>query len=147
MRRLRRLAQLLLKIEDAPERVALAFALGVFIAFFPILGVHTAMALGLALALRLNRIAILAGTFVSNPWTLVPMLTAGTVVGCALLGVSPSGLDELAAGLEGAGFAKRLLARLRPLLLPYLVGNLILGAATGVLAYFVLRSVLKARQH
>ena len=53
MRWLRRAGQILLHVEDSPPRVAAAFGLGVFIAFFPILGIHTGMALLLAVAFRL----------------------------------------------------------------------------------------------
>ncbi len=38
---LTRRLKVVLQIEDSPTRIALAFALGVFIAFFPILGIHT----------------------------------------------------------------------------------------------------------
>ncbi len=41
MRWLRRTGQILLRVEDSPTRVAAAFALGVFIAFSPLLGIHT----------------------------------------------------------------------------------------------------------
>ena len=142
MRRLRRLAQLLLKLEDTPDRVALAFALGVFIAFFPILGIHTAAALALGFALRLSRVAILAGSLTNNPWTVVPMFTAGTLVGCVLLGVSPAGLTEVDLGPEGAALRTSLLAALRPLLLPYLIGNLALGCVAAVVSYLALWWVL-----
>jgi uncharacterized protein (DUF2062 family) len=67
--------------------VALAFGIGLFIAFFPLLGIHTGLALVIALTFRLSRVALLAGAWVNNPWTLAPMYTAGTLVGCALLGV------------------------------------------------------------
>ena len=45
MRRLRQLARLVLQVEDSPRRVALAFSVGMFIAFFPVLGTHTAVGL------------------------------------------------------------------------------------------------------
>ena len=38
----------LLAIDDPPERTALAFSIGVFIAFSPFLGLHTLMATALA---------------------------------------------------------------------------------------------------
>src|SRR5439155_1124216 len=71
--RLRSWLRFALHTDDTPPRAALAFALGVFIAWTPLLGLHTVLALGLAFALGLNRVAVLAGTFVNNPWTLVPI--------------------------------------------------------------------------
>jgi uncharacterized protein (DUF2062 family) len=142
MRRLRRLAQILLHVEDTPTRVALAFGLGVFIAFFPIFGVHTAMAIGLAFAFRLNRAAILAGTFTNNPWTIAPMYTTGTLLGCSLLGVSPASLGEVDWHLHGRAFYESLIAGLGPLVMPYVVGNVVLGLVAGALAFAVLRVVI-----
>ena len=146
MRRLRRLAQLVLRVEDSPTRVALSFSLGMFIAFFPVLGIHTAIALAVGLTFRLNRVAILAGVWMNNPWTMGPMLTAGTLVGCALLGVSPEPLGEVDWGLSGTAFYSSLVAGLRPLLWPFVLGNLVVGAAAGTVSFFVVRAVLKSRR-
>jgi uncharacterized protein (DUF2062 family) len=146
MSRLRRLAQILLHVEDTPTRVALAFGLGIFIAFFPIFGIHTAMAIGLAFAFRLNRAAILAGTFTNNPWTIAPMYTTGTLLGCSLLGVSPISLGEVAWHLHGRAFYDSLIAGLGPLVMPYIVGNLVLGLVTGTLAFAILRFLLWRRR-
>ena len=145
MRRLRRLAQLVLHVEDSPTRVALAFALGLFIAFFPVLGTHTAIALALAFAFRLNRVAILAGTWMNNPWTIGPMLAAGTLVGCALLEVSPKTLGAVDWSLSGRGLYDSLVAGFGPLLWPFVVGNLVLGTAAGAVSFFVVRAVLESR--
>jgi uncharacterized protein (DUF2062 family) len=146
MTSLRQLAQLVLQVEDTPTRVALAFALGVLIAFSPFLGIHTAIALGLALLFRLNRVAILAGTFTNNPWTIAPMYTAGTLVGCGLLRVSPASLAEVNWSLHGRAFYESLLAGFGPLLLPFLLGNLVLGGGVALVAFVVVRAVLVARR-
>ena len=139
---LRRTGQVLVRVEDSPTRVALAFAIGLFIAFFPILGIHTGMAIGIALALRLNKVAVLVGAWTNNPWTLAPMYTAGTLVGCFVLGVSPSSLAEVDWSLHGRAFYESLVAGFRPLLMPFIVGNLLLGLVAGAVAFLVLRAVL-----
>ena len=146
MRWLRRTGRILLHVEDKPSRVAAAFAIGVFIAFFPILGIHTGMALVIALALRLNKVAILAGAWTNNPWTLAPMYTAGTLLGCAVLGVSPASLGAVDWSLSGRAFYASLAEGLRPLVLPFVLGNLLLGAAAAGLAFFGLRALLARRE-
>ena len=83
MNRLRQMVRVLLHVEDTPNRVALAFAIGLFISFFPLLGIHTGLALAIAIAFRLSRVAILTGAWVNNPWTIAPMYTAGTQIGRA----------------------------------------------------------------
>jgi uncharacterized protein len=143
---LRRTGQILLHVDDSPSRVAAAFALGVFIAFFPILGIHTGLALLIALAFRLNKVAILVGAWINNPWTVTPMFTAGTLLGCLILGESPTSLGAIDWTLRGRAFYASLLAGVRPLLLPFVVGNLVLGAAAAVVTFFVLRWLLSRRR-
>lgn len=144
--RLGRAVQVLLRVDDSPKRTALAFGIGVFIAFFPLLGVHTALALGIAFAFRLSRVAILLGAYVNNPWTLAPLYMAGTLFGCLLLGVPSHGLAEIDWGVRGTAFYRALLASLRPYLWPFLIGNLALGVLGGLAAYFGLRRVLDKRR-
>ena len=146
MRWLRRAGKILLHVEDSPSRVAAAFALGVFIAFFPILGIHTGMALVLAVLLRLNKVAILIGAWTNNPWTLAPMYTAGTLLGCAFLGVSPESLGTIDWSLTGRAFYESLATGLRPLVLPFVAGNLVLGAGAAVASFFALRLLLERRR-
>jgi uncharacterized protein (DUF2062 family) len=138
--------KILLQVDDRPARVALAFALGVFVSFSPFLGFHTGISLGLAFLLRLNRVAILVGTWVNTPWTIAPVYTAGTLLGCALLGVSPASLGAVDWSLHGRAFYEALFRGFRPLLAPFLVGNLILAAAAGVVTYFVLLRALERRR-
>jgi uncharacterized protein (DUF2062 family) len=142
---LRRL-RLLLQVEDSPRHVALAFAVGVFVSFSPFLGVHTALSLGIAFVFRLNRVAILVGTWVNNPWTIGPVYTAGTLLGCALLGVAPSSLAHVDWTLQGREFYAALFAGFRPLLVPFLLGNMLVAAAAAPATYFVVRRVLEKRR-
>jgi hypothetical protein len=146
MSRLRQWRQALLREEGPPHRTALAFGIGVFIAFFPILGIHTAMALIVAFAFRLSRLALLAGCWTNNPWTIGPMLSAGTLLGCALLGVPNAGLSAVNWRLHGSAFYASLWEGLRPYLGPFVVGNLLLGAASGALSYLALRLFLERRR-
>jgi uncharacterized protein (DUF2062 family) len=146
MRHLRRLAQLVLRVEDNPTRVALACGTGIFLAFFPLFGVHTLMAFGLAWVFRLNRVAVLAGTFTNNPWTIGPMYTAGTLVGCVLLGVSPKSLSTVDWSLSGQALYASALDSFQSLLWPFVVGNLVLGALAGAIGFFVVRAVILSRR-
>ena len=147
MSRIRQRLQLLLQVDDSPHRIALAFGVGVWIAFFPILGIHTGMALAIAFAFKLNRVAILLGTWVNNPWTIAPMYTAGTLLGCMLTGVSPAGLQEIDwGGMGGGSFRetfRRAMHALAPFLWPYCLGNTLLGFAGGAASYFALRGFLE----
>jgi len=146
MRWLHRTGQILLHVDDSPSRVALAFAAGVFIAFSPLLGIHTGLAILIAIAFRLSKTAILVGAWTNNPWTIAPMYSAGTLLGCFLLGVSPASLSEIDWSLHGRAFYESLAAGFRPLLMPFIVGNLALGVAASLVTFLVLRFLLVRRK-
>ena len=115
------------------RNVTRAFALGLFIAFVP-LPVHIFVATAAALALRLNMPAAVAGTFLANPLTMVPMYIVG------VLGrLSPARhrlsrhrvRDEL----------DWLTTALVPIWKPFLLGCLILGIAAAVAGYITLGGI------
>ena len=54
-RKFRHYLRRLLALDDTPERIALAFAVGVFLAFSPLLGLHTVLGLAIAFLFGLNR--------------------------------------------------------------------------------------------
>src|ERR1700674_5645644 len=89
----------LLALDDPPERTALAFSIGVFIAFSPFLGLHTILATSIAFTFRFNKLAIYSGTFINNPLSLVPIIIASYAIGAFLLGrplrISPEGVELL----------------------------------------------------
>src|SRR5437879_2121597 len=79
-----------LHLGDSPKRTALAFALGVFIAFSPTYGLHTAAVFFLAWAFRLNFLAMMAGNLLNNPWTFLPIVGGSMWVGLLVYPVGPA---------------------------------------------------------
>lgn len=143
---LRRTVGTLLQVEDTPHRIALSFGIGVWLAFFPILGIHTGLALLIAYLFRLNRAAMIVGVYVSNPWTIAPLYMAGTLLGCAIFGVSNEGLNAIDWHLHGRAFYHALFESLRPYVWPFVVGNTLLGVLGGLAGYVVLREILERRR-
>jgi uncharacterized protein (DUF2062 family) len=137
--------QILLGIEDTPHRVALSFAIGVCLAWFPIYGSHTVLALLFAHLCRVSRAPALLGIWVNNPWTIVPMYMAGTLLGCAMMGISPEDLWAIDWHVAVHSF-HGMFDALRPYLWPFLVGNTVLGVLAGVVSYFGLRAFLERRR-
>lgn len=86
MTRLRPLFKHLLHLDESPRRTAVAFSIGVFIAFSPTYGLHTLSVILCAWACRLNAVALLAGSLINNPWTVVPILGATFWTGFWILG-------------------------------------------------------------
>lgn len=85
-RSFRALLRQVLHLQESPQRTALAFALGVFIAFSPAYGLHTVMVALCTWLFGLNFLALLAGALVNNPWTIIPILGATYWTGALLLG-------------------------------------------------------------
>ena len=57
-----------LRLDDAPWRVALALAVGVFISCTPFYGLQTVLSLAVATICRLNRAVTVTGTWLNLPW-------------------------------------------------------------------------------
>jgi uncharacterized protein len=147
----------LLAIDDPPERTALAFSIGVFIAFSPFLGLHTIMATVLAFVFRFNKIAIYTGTFINNPiFTLVPIIIASYAVGAFVLGrplrIPEEGLELLKnPHIFSGDYYRRIFVQSWHIVWPFAVGGMVLSVVCSVLAYPLtlraLRAYRAAKQH
>ena len=131
----------LLAIDDPPERTALAFSVGVFIAFCPLLGLHTILATVIAFVFRFNKIAIYVGTYVNNPFlTLVPIILVSYGLGALILGrplsMPPEGIDLLKNPhlLTGA-YYRQLFVHSWYILKPFAIGGTILSFVCSVVTY------------
>lgn len=142
----------LLAIDDPPERTALAFSVGVFIAFSPFLGLHTILATALAFLFRFNKIAIYAGTFVNNPFfTLVPIILASYAIGAFVLGrplaLPAEGVDLLKdPHLLTGDYWRQLFQHSRDVLVPFAIGGLVLSFVCSFAAYPLTLRLLHARK-
>ena len=142
----------LLALDDPPERTALAFSVGVFIAFSPFLGLHTIAATVLAFLFRFNKVAIYSGTFVNNPFlTLVPIILASYAVGAFLLGrplaLPPGGLELLREPhLLTNAYWHALFEQFWGVLLPFTLGGMVLSVVCSLAAYPVTLKLLRANQ-
>lgn len=138
-----------LHLDDPPWRLALSLAVGAFISFTPFYGLQTLLAIALAVILRLNRAATVAGTWLNLPW-FAPLVYAGALRLGTLVVPDP-------AGLRGAWLAylfsqpasiswRDLPALLDLVSLPLLVGTSMLGGAAGLLTYVVSFHVISRRR-
>jgi hypothetical protein len=143
----------LLAIDDPPERTALAFSIGIFIAFSPFLGLHTILATIIAFAFRFNKVAIYTGTFINNPFlTLVPIIIGSYAVGAFILGRPMEMPDE---GLEllknprllSGDYYHRLFVESWNVVWPFAVGGMLLSVVCSVIAYPLTLRALRAYRH
>ncbi len=146
----------ILRLEATPHAVGLGLAMGVFVAFLPILGAQMILAAMFAWVGRANVGAALLGTWAGNPVTWPMMWVASYVIGIALLG-EPGAMtvEELQRTLARLGEppgasvgwltvldgAKTLLW---PILKPLFAGGLVLGLISGGALYFIGRRAAEA---
>jgi uncharacterized protein (DUF2062 family) len=123
----------IVKLDDTPHKLALASAIGVFIAFSPWLGLHIVSGFFFAWIFRVSKFVVLSVMFVNNPWTMVPICAFNLWLGVRLTG-SDITIPEIA--WSEIGF-RELFTILKPLLWPFVLGSLAAGAVAGVLAYFL----------
>jgi uncharacterized protein len=129
-RSFRALLRQVLHLQESPQRTALAFALGVFIAFSPAYGLHMAMVVLCTWLFGLNFVALLAGAFVNNPWTIVPILGATYWTGALLLGRT----DTPTFNWHDPSFAG-IYQQILPYAIPFALGGLVLSVIGALLSY------------
>ncbi len=82
-----RLKHFVLHPELSPEQIAWSFALGLSVAFNPLVGLHTVLVLAFCFAFRrLHMPLMFLGAFINNPWTMVPIATVEVFIGNLLRG-------------------------------------------------------------
>lgn len=137
----------LLHTHDTPERTSLAFAIGVFVAFLPpVPWVHTLIALVIAFAFRLNRIATLVGAYINTPLTFIPVFVTEVSLGVLLLGGREIPDIELSQLYSRQGWldAGR---DLRPFIVPMMLGSILVGLAASGISYVIALRVIRAYRH
>jgi uncharacterized protein len=99
---------------------------------FPFLGGQMFMAVILAVLVRGNKVAAMAATWISNPFTYIPVFALNYYVGRNLLNTTPTIINQQNVGSldillkSGQEFAEALL-----------LGSCIMGTLVGIAAYFI----------
>jgi uncharacterized protein len=121
-------------LNDTPNRLASAFALGVFIAFTPTLGLHMISSLFFAWIFRLSKLVVLTGAFINNPWTMVPMYGF-----CLWFGIKITGSNITAPHIAWSELTfSNTYVILKPYLWPFVAGSLVAGVVAAVVSYGII---------
>ncbi|MDH5203066.1 MAG: DUF2062 domain-containing protein [Nitrospirota bacterium] len=129
----------ILKIKETPHRIALSFSTGVFIGMSPFLGIHTILGVIVAWLFKLNTFAIIAGVYVTNPWTIVPIYTFSTWVGVQCFGVK-----QIIPKIDWSTITfSKFINDLSPLLMPFIFGTLLIGLLSGIVSYLIIYRTIK----
>ena len=119
------------QLNDTPHRLALAFAVGVFIAFSPTFGLHVLSCLIVAWLFRLSKLVLITATFVNNPWTIVPLYGFCIWFGSKLMGREIA-MPQIAWNELTLSSAYVVI---KPYFWPFVVGTLVVGGIAAVMAY------------
>lgn len=124
-------------MKGEPKDIALAFSVGVFIAFFPILGTHTALAFALAWAFRVSPTITLGASFVNNPWTIIPIYLGSLYFGAFITNTEIGGVTHEVNDYLHNPKWEVFLRLAKDIGVPFVAGCLILGTIFAVIAYFI----------
>ena len=93
IQRIRKFSYWLWDQEGSPSQRALGFGVGIFSGCFPFFGLQTLIGVFLAKILKGNSILAAVGTWISNPFTYVPLYYFNYKVGSILLNRNKSIVD------------------------------------------------------
>ena len=137
IKRIRKLISWLWNQEGSPSKRALGFGVGIFSGCFPFFGFQTLMGVFLAKIFKGNSILAAVGTWISNPFTYVPLYYFNYRVGSLLLNIDNdivdlSHINTNELWTQGWYLSSRLM-----------MGSIFVGLVTGIVGglclYFVLR--------
>ncbi|MFN0132951.1 MAG: DUF2062 domain-containing protein [Phycisphaerales bacterium] len=123
---------------EARGAYAVAIGVGAFIANMPIYPFQTAACFYVASRWKLHPLAVVAGSQISNPPLSAGLIAAGITVGHLILNGSWYPMAEL--DLTRAGLA----AALPKILVDWVVGSVVVGAACAVVMYLLASLALRA---
>jgi uncharacterized protein (DUF2062 family) len=139
----------LLHLDDPPQRIALALAVGVFISCTPLLGLQTILAVVVATVFRLNRAATITGVWVNLPWFTPVVYGAALTVGGLILPDPGGTRDAWVAYFMSRPLGLRwqdLMTLLEELSTALLVGTTVIGLAAAMVTYVVAFGLISARR-
>ncbi|CFX42320.1 conserved membrane protein of unknown function [Candidatus Filomicrobium marinum] len=155
-RSLKYIALRLMRVRATPHQLALGFAVGVFAAITPLVGIQMLIAGVITLALRASFTAAMLGTFFGNPLTWAIVWPATYATGSFLLGI-PAATKTADLAQQLSLFwdtvwqlsPEMILAALGlawPYMKPMLIGTLPVGAVIATVCYIFCKRAAHAHQ-
>ncbi len=144
----------ILRISATPHKVALGFAVGIFLACSPLLGVHIILAIVFSWILRGNFAAAIIGTVFSNPLTFLFIVMVDYKIGYLCLSlfsdVNEISLSQIRALFDGLTLSNASLLfkdAWNSIMMPMIIGGVFLGFILGSFSYIgVYRAITRFQQ-
>ncbi len=134
--------------KDPPHKVALGLGLGIFIGILPIMGIQMAVVTLFALPLKGNLKAAIAGVWISNPITFIPMYWSYYQFGLLFTQTKPVDWEAftqvITRAAEGswAEVSSSMFNLGAHILIPMWIGATILAVVFSIPTYFVTYSLV-----
>ncbi len=129
----------LIKISDTPHSISLGFAIGVFSAFTPLIGLHIVIAIFFSWLVNANYLSSVAGTFIGTPITYPFMWISSILVGNIFFSVDNLNKDLF----ENFSFYSwDFFLLIKPFLWSFIIGSTVLGLISSFLSYFLLKKLV-----
>lgn len=123
-------------INDSPQKIALGFGLGVFLGILP--GSGPVAALALSFLFKVNRVAALAGSLLTNSWLSVVTFVLAVKIGSALTDQSWVGVyDKCKLILQDFHLKDLQHGVVIDILKPLAIGYVCVGLLAGVFSYLL----------
>ena len=132
-------------LEDTPQRIARGCACGIFAAFLPVIG-QTFVGMALSAVVRGNVIASVPWSWISNPFTTIPIWYGCYVLGAVILGQQPVSWEEVdhaAQAMLNASWTQFLdqgVKMLGNLASGIVLGTVLVGSVCGLVGYWIILS-------
>lgn len=144
------LALKVLHTDDPPHAIALGVAIGVFVAFLPLVGFQTVIAIAAAALLRANKVVCVPVVWITNPVTFGPIYAGCIALGQLVLPGNGTPREDVRRLLEfGQGrsvltlaYWGDLLSFLGELAAELWVGCFIVSVVFAIPSYFVARTAV-----
>ncbi len=120
------------RMQGKPEYLARGLAAGVFAGCFPFFGLQTVLGVAISILIRGKKLLAVAGTWVSNPFTYIPIFLFNYHVGQWLLGA-----EELSISQDSLLSWETIIELKAELALTLLFGCFIVGIVSATATYFI----------
>lgn len=121
-----------IRLQGSPEYIARGVAIGVFAGMFPILGLQMIVSVALAAIMGGHKIVAAAASWISNPFTYIPMYGFNFWIGQCILG-----RNTLIFSMEKFQSWQKLMELGTEVLTTLFLGCLIVGVIATIISYFV----------
>jgi uncharacterized protein len=138
----------ILRAEATPHKIALAVAIGFFVACFIPVGGHTVIVILLAFVFRVDRIIAFLATWIANPYTIPLMYPGFCFIGSKIIraGLSFSHINKELTHIFSNFKWHDVFTLGKELLVSYLVGGFVCGIIIACIGYFIFYKLVNSYQ-